>query len=35
MTLGAPEPLSDRHDCTGFDSGQETLDTWLKRRRVR
>lgn len=29
---GAPELLALHHDVTGFDSGVETLDTWLKRR---
>ncbi len=35
MTVGAPEPLTDRHDCSAFHSGRETLDTWLKRRALR
>lgn len=35
MTLQAPEPLTDRHDCTGFDCGRESLDTWLKQRALR
>lgn len=30
--LSAPEPLSLHHDVAGFDSGVESLDTWLKRR---
>ena len=29
---GAPELLALHHDVTRFDSGVETLDTWLKRR---
>ena len=29
---GAPERLALHHDVTRFDSGVETLDTWLKRR---
>ncbi len=29
---GAPEPLALHHIVTGFDSGVETLDAWLKRR---
>ena len=28
----APEPLSDRHQFTSFDSGIPSLDDWLKRR---
>ena len=29
---GAPEPLALHHIVTGFESGVETLDAWLKRR---
>lgn len=29
---GAPEPLALHHIASGFDSGVETLDAWLKRR---
>jgi GNAT superfamily N-acetyltransferase len=32
--LSAPEPLSDRHQLTSFDSGIPSLDDWLKRRAV-
>ncbi len=32
MPLSAPEPLQEHHDVTAFDSGEESLDTWLKRR---
>jgi GNAT superfamily N-acetyltransferase len=35
MRVGAPEPLTDRHDCSDFDCGRETLDTWLKGRALR
>jgi GNAT superfamily N-acetyltransferase len=28
----APKPLQEHHDVTAFDSGEESLDTWLKRR---
>jgi len=35
MTVGAPEPLTDRHDCSDFDCGREALDTWLKGRALR
>ena len=35
MTVGAPEPLTDRHDCSDFHSGRETLDAWLKGRALR
>ncbi|MBK1700369.1 GNAT family N-acetyltransferase [Thiococcus pfennigii] len=35
MTLGAPEPLTERHDGAAFDSGRETLDVWLRRRALR
>jgi len=30
--LGAPEPLSGHHACDAFDSGEPTLDAWLKRK---
>ena len=30
--LSAPQPLTDRHKLTNFDSGEPTLDDWLKRR---
>jgi predicted N-acetyltransferase YhbS len=32
LTLTAPEPLAEQHDVTSFQSGEEALDTWLKRR---
>jgi GNAT superfamily N-acetyltransferase len=28
----APEPLSDKHDLSRFDSGELVLDDWLRRR---
>jgi GNAT superfamily N-acetyltransferase len=30
--LGAPEKLSPEHDCSSFDSGETSLDDWLRRR---
>lgn len=30
MTLSAPEPLAAHHDLSGFCSGVESLDAWLK-----
>lgn len=30
--LQPPEPLSEAHDCTGFCSGEPSLDEWLQRR---
>ena len=35
MPLTGPEPLSERHILTGFDSGQPALDTWLVSRALR
>lgn len=35
MTLTAPEPLTDRHDCVGFACGREMLDAWLTQRALR
>ncbi|ACO80119.1 N-acetyltransferase [Azotobacter vinelandii CA] len=35
MRLGAPEPLSERHDVESFSSGSEGLDLWLKRRALK
>ncbi len=32
MSLSAPEPLTVAHDLTGFNSGEEALDSWLRRR---
>jgi GNAT superfamily N-acetyltransferase len=30
VTLSAPEPLAAHHDLSGFVSGVESLDVWLK-----
>jgi GNAT superfamily N-acetyltransferase len=30
--LGAPQPLADHHQLANFDSGEPSLDEWLKRR---
>ncbi|MGA0587127.1 GNAT family N-acetyltransferase [Dyella sp. KRB-257] len=35
MTLTAPGPLGPQHDVEPFQSGVETLDTWLKRRALK
>jgi len=35
VKLSAPEPLKPHHDLTSFQSGEETLDTWLKRRALK
>ncbi len=32
MTISAPEPLTDYYDVEAFNSGAESLDTWLKQR---
>ncbi len=32
MKLERPEPISERHELDGFDSGVPALDDWLKRR---
>ena len=32
---GPPQPLSADCDCSGFDSGEPALDTWLKRSAVK
>lgn len=32
MNLSAPEPLADKLDITGFQSGVAVLDDWLQRR---
>lgn len=29
--LSAPQPLTDQHQCAGFESGEPSLDDWLKR----
>jgi GNAT superfamily N-acetyltransferase len=31
----APEPISSEHELSGFDSGQPSLDSWLKDRALR
>ncbi len=35
MNLRAPEPLTAQHDFTSFQSGEETLDRWLKQRALK
>ena len=30
--LEPPRPLSEAHECAGFDSGEAVLDDWLRRR---
>jgi len=32
VTISPPEPLSEAHDLSAFDSGQPALDHWLKQR---
>jgi GNAT superfamily N-acetyltransferase len=32
VEIGPPEKLSAEHDLSGFDSGEPTLDDWLRRR---
>jgi len=32
MALSAPEPLAEHHDLSLFDSGEPSLDDWLKKR---
>lgn len=34
-TLSAPQPLAGHHQLAGFDSGEPSLDDWLKRRAAR
>jgi predicted N-acetyltransferase YhbS len=34
-TLRAPEPIDSEHDLTAFQSGEPTLDDWLRRRALR
>jgi GNAT superfamily N-acetyltransferase len=34
-SLRAPEPISGAHDLTGFESGESSLDDWLRRRALR
>lgn len=33
--LSAPQPLSDQHKLADFESGEPSLDDWLKRRAAR
>ncbi len=33
--LRAPEPISEAHDLSAFDSGEPSLDDWLRRRALR
>ena len=33
--LSAPQPLADHHQLADFDSGEPSLDDWLKRRAAR
>jgi GNAT superfamily N-acetyltransferase len=35
LRLSAPQPLSDQHRLADFDSGEPSLDDWLKRRAAR
>lgn len=35
MVLSAPQALTDRHQLANFDSGEPSLDEWLKRRATR
>ncbi|RUR10616.1 GNAT family N-acetyltransferase [Legionella septentrionalis] len=30
-----PEPISEQHNIQGFNSGEETLDVWLKTKAIR
>lgn len=32
LMLSAPQPLSDEHQLADFDSGEPSLDDWLRRR---
>ena len=32
VPLSAPEPLNDEHQIDSFDSGEQALDDWLRRR---
>ncbi|MGE3993786.1 GNAT family N-acetyltransferase [Pseudorhodoplanes sp.] len=34
-TPRAPEPIGPEHDLTNFNSGEPTLDDWLRRRAIR
>lgn len=35
MRLSAPEPFAKHHDVSQFDSGETTLDHWLKQRALK
>lgn len=35
LMISAPQPLLDRHELANFDSGELSLDDWLKRRAAR
>jgi GNAT superfamily N-acetyltransferase len=35
VTLRAPEPLAESHDCSGFDCGRPSLNHWLLKRALR
>jgi GNAT superfamily N-acetyltransferase len=35
MTVSPPEPLETSHEVEAFESGVQSLDTWLKRRALR
>lgn len=35
LSLAAPEPLAAQHDVSAFQSGEEALDSWLKRRALK
>jgi predicted N-acetyltransferase YhbS len=35
MTIGAPVPLAQDHDCAGFACGSAMFDTWLRQRALR
>ena len=34
-SLSPPEPINPAHDLSGFDSGEASLDGWLKRRALK
>ena len=35
ISLSAPQPISIAHDASSFDSGELSLDDWLRRRALR
>jgi predicted N-acetyltransferase YhbS len=35
LNLTAPEPLAAHHDVSAFQSGEDALDAWLKRRALK